>query len=94
MAYGYFNDLPRRTASDKVLRDKAVNIAKNPTCGAYEREPASVVYNFFEEKSAAKTLGGGAKIGTMPNQQLAIELNKSIIRRSKKHKWHSSFKDI
>ena len=86
MAYGYFNNLPRRTASDKVLRDKAVNIAKNPKCEAYEREPASVVYNFFEEKSA--------KIGTMPNQQLAIELNKSIIRRSKKHKWHSSFKDI
>ena len=30
MAYGDFIDLSRRTASDKVLRDKAFNIAKNP----------------------------------------------------------------
>ena len=27
--YGDFKDLPRRTASDKVLYDKAFNIAKN-----------------------------------------------------------------
>ena len=30
MSYGYFMDLPRRSASDKVLRDKTLNIAKNP----------------------------------------------------------------
>ena len=30
MAYGDFKDLARRTASDKVLRDRAFNIAKNP----------------------------------------------------------------
>ena len=29
MAYGDFKDLPRRTASDKVMRDKTFNIAKN-----------------------------------------------------------------
>ena len=29
MAYGDFKDLGRRTASDKVLKDKAFNIAKN-----------------------------------------------------------------
>ena len=28
-AYGYFKDLPRRTTSNKVLNDKAFNIAKN-----------------------------------------------------------------
>ena len=28
MAYGYFKDLKRRTASNKVLRDKAFDIAK------------------------------------------------------------------
>ena len=28
MAYGDFKDLKRRTFSDKVLRDKAFNIAK------------------------------------------------------------------
>ena len=29
MVYGNFKDLPKRTASDKVLYDKAINIAKN-----------------------------------------------------------------
>ena len=29
MADGDFKDLTRRTASDKMLRDKAFNIAKN-----------------------------------------------------------------
>ena len=28
MAYGYFKDLPKITASDKVFHDKAFNIAK------------------------------------------------------------------
>ena len=35
MAYGNFKDLPRRTASDKVLLDKAFNIAKNPEYDVY-----------------------------------------------------------
>ena len=30
MTYGNFKDLNRRTAADKVLHDKALNIAKNP----------------------------------------------------------------
>ena len=30
MAYGDFKDIARRRASDKVLSDKALNIAKNP----------------------------------------------------------------
>ena len=34
MAYGDFKDLARRTAFDRVLRDKAFNIAKIP---AYDR---------------------------------------------------------
>ena len=29
MAYGDFRDLAKRVASDKVLRNKAFNIAKN-----------------------------------------------------------------
>ena len=32
MAYGDFKDLTRRTASDKILHGKAINIAKNPEC--------------------------------------------------------------
>ena len=35
MAYGDLKDLKRRTASGKVLRDKAFNIAKNPKYDGY-----------------------------------------------------------
>ena len=52
MAYGDFKDLKRRTASDKVLRDKAFNIAKNPKYDdGYQRGLASMVYIFFLIKS-------------------------------------------
>ena len=36
MADGDFKDLPRGTASDKVLRDKAFNIAKSPKYDEYK----------------------------------------------------------
>ena len=35
MAYGDFKDLKKRTAADKVLRDKAFNIAKDPRYDEY-----------------------------------------------------------
>ena len=44
--YGDFKDLERRTASDKVLRDKAFNVAKNPKYDGCQRGLASVVYIF------------------------------------------------
>ena len=49
MAYGDFKDLARWTASDKVLRDKIFNIAKNPKYDGYQRGLASMVYNFLIE---------------------------------------------
>ena len=52
MAYGDFKDLAKRTASDKILRDKAFNIAKNLKYDEYRRGLASMVYNFFDKKSA------------------------------------------
>ena len=50
MAYGDFKDLTRRTASDKILRDKAFNIAKNPKYDRYQHGLASIVYKFFDKK--------------------------------------------
>ena len=37
MTYGDFKYLARRTAADKVLKDKAFNIAKNPKYDGYQR---------------------------------------------------------
>ena len=50
MAYRDFKDLPRRTTSEKGLRDKDFNIAKNPKYDGYKRGLALVVYKFFEKK--------------------------------------------
>ena len=47
MAYGDFKDLTRRTASDKILIDKAFNFAKIPKYDEYQRGLASMVYNFL-----------------------------------------------
>ena len=84
MAYGDFKDLVRRTASDKVLRDKAFNIAKNPKYDGYQRGLASMVYKFFDKKSASLTdksvSGSGVNIPLEFNKQLAKELHKPIIR--------------
>ena len=47
MAYADFKDLARRTASAKVLRDKAFNIAKNPKYDGYQRRLALWFINFL-----------------------------------------------
>ena len=52
MAHGDFKDLTRRTASDKTLRDKAFNIAKNPKYDGYQRGLPSMVYKCFDKTSA------------------------------------------
>ena len=56
MAYGDFKDLNRRTAGDKILRDKAFNIAKNPKYDGYQLGLSSVVYNFFDKKLQVEQL--------------------------------------
>ena len=46
MAYRDFKDLKRRTASEKILRDKAFNIAQNPKYDGCQRGLVSMAYNF------------------------------------------------
>ena len=77
MAYGDLKDLGRRTASDKVLRDKAFNIAKNLKYDGYQKGLASMVYKFFDKKSK----GIGVNIPLEFSEQLAKELHKPIIRK-------------
>ena len=88
MAYGDFKDLKRRTFSNKVLRDKAFDIAKNPKYDRYQRGLASMVYEFFDKKSV-----GSMIVNNKQNLQLAKELHKPIIRNFKKRIVYSGFKD-
>ena len=50
MAYGDFKELTRRTASDKILCDKAFNIANNPKYDRYPISLNSMVYNIFDKR--------------------------------------------
>ena len=90
MAYGEFKDLARRTASDKVLRDKVFNIAKNPKYDGYQRGLASMVYKFFDKSSKESSVN----IEIKPSEQLAEKLHKPIIRNLKKEQFIQDLKTI
>ena len=77
MANRDFKDLKRRTFSDKFLRDKAFNIAKNPKYDGYQRGLAFMVYKFLDKKST----GSGVNMPLEFNKQLAEELDKPIVRK-------------
>ena len=96
MVYRDFKDLAKRTVADEVLRDKAFTIAKDPKYDGYQRGLASVVYKFSDKNTA------GSGIKSMPQneppldltmQQLAEEVHNPIIRKFKKRKLYSAFKD-
>ena len=66
MIYGDFKDLEIRTVSEKVLNDKAFNIAKKPKYEGYQRSLASVVQNPLNKITASHKdkflAGSGIKI--------------------------------
>ena len=87
IAYGKSTDLVKKTQSDKVLRYKAFKIASDPKYDGYQRGLASMVYKSFDKKSK------GSGITNESNYQLTNELHKPIIKKFKKRKVYSSFKD-
>ena len=78
-AYFDSKDLRKRTVADKILKNKAFDIAKDPKYDGYQRGLASMVYKFFDKKSS----GSGAKL-IPQNEQLANEFHKPIIRKFEK----------
>ena len=103
-AYEDFKDLARRTASDKVLRGKAFNIAKNSKYDRYQRGLASMVYKCFDKKSKGSGVNTNTKANDRIKQnqhpldlsthQLAEELQKLIIRKFKKEQFIQDLKII
>ena len=61
-AYSDSKDLAKRTISDKILKDRAFEIAKHCNYIIYQRALASMVYRFFDKKS-----GSGVSV----NEELA-----------------------
>ena len=89
------------------MRDKAFNIAKNPKYDRYQRGLAFMVYKFFDKKSASLTYKSASGSGIVNNNnnnnnnsnkikqnlQLSEELHKPIIRKFKKRKVYSGFRN-
>ena len=78
MAYGDLKYLAERKAFDKVLRDKAFNIAKNPKHDGCKRSLVSMVYKFFDKMSAGSGVNMHANNGRpldLATQNLAEELH-------------------
>ena len=80
------------------MRDKAFNIASDQKYDGYQRGLASMVYKFFDKKLQ----GSGRPLSftsfvvnnyIKQNIQLADELHKPIIRKFKKRKVYSLFRD-
>ena len=83
-AYAGHKDLINRTEVDKVLRDKAYNIASNPEYDGYQTGLASMVYRFFDKKSMGSGINSSSK--------LADELHKPVIKKFNRRKVYSQFK--
>ena len=91
-------DLINRTEADKVLRDKAYDIASNPEYDGYQRGLASMVYTFFDKKSTGsgfKKLKNTVESSALAHSSsiLADERHKPIIRKFDKRLVYSRFKD-
>ena len=91
MANGDFKDLVKRTAADKVLKDKAFNIAKDPKYDGYQRGLGTIVYKFFDKKtkgSGVTMLANKSPIKSIPqNEELLKKIHKPIIREFKKREY-------
>ena len=86
MNYAVYSDsknLVKRTISDKILKDRDYEIARNFNCDEYQRGLASIVYKFFDKK-----IGSPVSV----NEQLAEESHKLVIKKFKRRKVYARFK--
>ena len=65
MNCGDFKDINRRTATDQLLRDKAISITKNPKYGIYQPGLALMVSNIQAKNYSSKLLENLRKKSTL-----------------------------
>ena len=72
--YSDSKDLLKGTLSDKTLKNRVYEIARNPKHDGYLRILANMVYTFFDKKAGS---GAGASV----NEELAQEIHRSVIKK-------------
>ena len=76
-AYSDSKDLAKEATWDKILTDRAYEIARNHKYHGYQRALASMIYKIFDEKT-------GSEVSV--NEELAEELHKPVIKKIKRRK--------
>ena len=69
------------------MREKAFEIASNLKYDGYQKVLASIVYKFFDTKSA------GSSVATLPSYQLAHDHHGQIVKNVKRTKVYSLFRE-
>ena len=82
--YSDSKDLAKRPVLEKILKDRAYEIARNLKHDGYQRALASIVHKIFDKKI-------GLEVSV--NEQLAEELHKTVIKKFKIRKVCGKFKD-
>ena len=84
MAYGDFEDLTRRTASDKTLCEKEFYIAKAPKHDRYQTGLTSMFYKCFNKNTSGSACIlaniSAVKNENISNKELVEELHKPVIK--------------
>ena len=83
-AYSDSKYLAEGTISDKVLKGRANEIAKDPKEDGYQTALANMVYKLFDKKTES---------GTSVNEELAAELHKCVPKKFKRRIVYPRFKD-
>ena len=84
VAYSDNKDLAKRTVSDKILKDRAYKIARNPKYNGYQSALASMVYKLLDKKTGLRASA---------DEELAGELHKPVIKKFKRRRVYARFKD-
>ena len=83
-AYSDGKDLPKRTISDKILKDRVYVIARNRIYDGYQRALAIMFYKFFDKRTG---------LGVSVNEKVTKESHEPVIKKFKRRKFYAGFKD-
>ena len=83
-AYSDSKDLAKRTISDKNLKGRTCETARNCSYDGYQKVLSSMIYRCFNKKTGS---------GIIANEQLAKELHELVNIRFKRRNVYARFKD-
>ena len=89
-AYAEIKDLGKKTVSDRILKDRASEIALNPGYG-YQKGLAGMMYKCFDKKIGSRAIET-RNVRANINEELSQELHKPVIKKYKQRKVYSKLK--